>query len=154
MEWEVLAISKFRPKNLMIINYWGKNYRVAECCLVACTLAFPSLITPGRRRKLSIAWGFVMVRNWVHDSSMFWNTCTWWEVLVFLFVWFDSLCPINNLSVKQGRVFLGWTSTKLGKMCLAQGLQHSDAGEARTRGPSVSSQALYHWATALPSSGV
>ena len=24
-----------------------------------------------------------------------------------LFVWFDSLRPINNLSVKQGRVFLG-----------------------------------------------
>ena len=36
-------------------------------------------------------------------------------------------------------------------MCLAQGPQRSDAGEARTRGPSVSSQALYHWATALPS---
>ena len=34
-------------------------------------------------------------------------------------------------------------------MCLAQGPQRSDAGEARTRGPSVSSQALYHWATAL-----
>ena len=31
-----------------------------------------------------------------------------------LFVWFDSLRPINNLSVKQGRVFLGLTSTKLG----------------------------------------
>ena len=29
------------------------------------------------------------------------------------FVWFDSLRPINNLSVKQGQVFLGWTSTKL-----------------------------------------
>ena len=26
--------------------------------------------------------------------------------------------------------------------------QHSDAGEARTRGPLVSSQALYHWANA------
>ena len=26
----------------------------------------------------------------------------------------DSLRPINNLSVKQGRVFLGRTSTKLG----------------------------------------
>ena len=38
-------------------------------------------------------------------------------------------------------------------MCLAQGTQGSDAGEARTRGPSVSSQALYHWATALPKSG-
>ena len=36
-------------------------------------------------------------------------------------------------------------------MCLAQGPQRSDAGEARIRGPSVSSQALYHWATALPS---
>ena len=38
-------------------------------------------------------------------------------------------------------------------MCLAQGPQRSDAGEARTRGPSVSSQALYHWATALPTQG-
>ena len=35
-------------------------------------------------------------------------------------------------------------------MCLAQGPQRSDAGEARTRGHLVSSQALYHWATALP----
>ena len=26
----------------------------------------------------------------------------------------------------------------------------TDAGEARTRGPSVSSQTLYHWATGLP----
>ena len=40
-------------------------------------------------------------------------------VLVFvLFVWFDSLHPINNLSVIKGRVFLGWTSTKLGLMFL------------------------------------
>ena len=39
-------------------------------------------------------------------------------------------------------------------MCLAQGPQRSDAGEARTRGPSVSSQALYHWTTALPTRAV
>ena len=32
----------------------------------------------------------------------------------------------------------------------AQGPQRRDAGEAPTRCPSVSSQALYHWATALP----
>ena len=63
------------------------------------------------------------------------------SVLICLF---DSLRPINNLSVKQGRVFLGSTSTKLGLMCLEQGPQRSDAGEARTLGPSVSSQALYH----------
>ena len=36
-------------------------------------------------------------------------------------------------------------------MCLAHGPQRSDAGEARTRGPSVLSEALYPWATALPS---
>ena len=35
-------------------------------------------------------------------------------------------------------------------MCLAQGPQHSDAGDAQTHCTSVSSQALYHWATALP----
>ena len=38
-----------------------------------------------------------------------------------LFVWFDSLRPINILSIMYGRFFLGWTSTKLGLMCLAQG---------------------------------
>ena len=36
-------------------------------------------------------------------------------------------------------------------MCLSQGPQRSDAGEAWSRGPSVSSQALYYLATALPS---
>ena len=35
-------------------------------------------------------------------------------------------------------------------MCLAQGPQSSDTGEAGTPGPSVSSQAHYHYATALP----
>ena len=44
-----------------------------------------------------------------------------WKNCLFVFVWFDSLRPINNLSVKQGQVFLGWTSTKLGLMCLVQG---------------------------------
>ena len=34
-------------------------------------------------------------------------------------------------------------------MCLAQEPQNSDAGEAQTSGLLVSSQALYHWATAL-----
>ena len=38
-------------------------------------------------------------------------------------------------------------------MCLAQGPQRSDAGDARTRSPLVSSHALYHWAIVLPKSG-
>ena len=35
-------------------------------------------------------------------------------------------------------------------MCLVQRPQRSDTSEAQTRGPSVLSQALYHWFTALP----
>ena len=37
---------------------------------------------------------------------------------IMFFVWFDSLRPINTLSVIKGRVFLGWTSTKLELMFL------------------------------------
>ena len=44
--------------------------------------------------------------------------------LLIDFVWFDSLCPINNLSVIKGRVFLGWTSTKLGLMFLLKDTTH------------------------------
>ena len=40
------------------------------------------------------------------------------SLLFCLFVWFDSLRPINNFSVKKERVFLGRTSTKLGLMFL------------------------------------
>ena len=39
---------------------------------------------------------------------------------IFLFVWFDSLRPINNLSVIKWQVLLGWTSTKLGLMFLLE----------------------------------
>ena len=39
---------------------------------------------------------------------------------LFGFVWFASLRPINNLSVKQGWFFLGWTSTKLGCVLLKE----------------------------------
>ena len=37
-------------------------------------------------------------------------------------------------------------------MSLAQGPQRSDTGEAQTPGLLFLSQALYHWATALPES--
>ena len=49
-------------------------------------------------------------KTFTGNSQKSWTAC--------LFVWFDSLRPINNLSVIKGRVFLGWTSTKLGLMLL------------------------------------
>ena len=50
--------------------------------------------------------------SWVHQFIIVIIVCM--KGIICLFVWFDSLRPINNLLVKQGRVFLGWTSTKLG----------------------------------------
>ena len=62
-----------------------------------------------------------------HSScNCIFNTCPrdepWHDFcLIWFFTWFDSLHLINNLSVTKGHVFLGWTSTKLRSMCLAQG---------------------------------
>ena len=53
--------------------------------------------------------------------------------------------PVNNFSVMSGRVFLGLASTKQARINVScTRTQRSDAGEARTRNLSVSSQALYH----------
>ena len=66
------------------------------------------------------------------------------------YVYFDSIHPSQQSLVMWGRVFLVWTSTKQRIRCLAQGNNAvSAAGEARTHNPSISSQALYHWVTAL-----
>ena len=40
------------------------------------------------------------------------------------FVWFGDLHPINNLSEIKERVFLGWTSSKLGLMFLPKDKTH------------------------------
>ena len=60
--------------------------------------------------------------------------------------------PVNNLLVKSGRVFLGWTSTKLGLMCLAQG--HNAVTPVRLEPAAIWSRVKHsttdHRATALP----
>ena len=63
------------------------------------------------------------------------------------FVWFDSLHPINNISVMKGRVYLGWTSTKLGLMFLLK-----DTRQWRWWGSNPRSRVKHStdWATALP----
>ena len=42
---------------------------------------------------------------------------------IILIILFDLIpyVPVNNFSVMSEQVFLGWTSTKQGLMCLAQG---------------------------------
>ena len=42
------------------------------------------------------------------------------SIFSFIFL-FEFYVPVNNFSVMSGRVFLGWTRTKQGLMCLPQG---------------------------------
>ena len=70
-----------------------------------------------------------MLKRTVSLRRFFWVPTTYvlvqkWEIILWLcsFIFDFILCgPVNNLSVTSGRVFLGWTSTKLGLVCLAQG---------------------------------
>ena len=56
---------------------------------------------------------------------------------------------LYNFSVMSGRVFLVWTSTKQGLMCLAQG--HNAVMPVRLEPATPLSQGKhYHWAIALP----
>ena len=66
------------------------------------------------------------------------------------FVWFDSLRPLNNLSVMRDGSSWVEPVLSLNVSCSRTTTQWRRWGS--TRGPSVSSQALYHWATALPES--
>ena len=52
------------------------------------------------------------------DCKFVWFVQYWADWNLYLFVWFDSLRPINSLSLIKRPVFLGWTSTKLGLMFL------------------------------------
>ena len=70
---------------------------------------------------------------------------------MILFGWFDSLCPSQQFFsyVRMDIPGLNQYLTRINVSCSR--IQHSNAGEAWTCFPSVSSQALYHWATMLPS---
>ena len=70
-------------------------------------------------------------------SSLIWVCTVYTRLLLQMklcLVWFNSWSPINNLSVIKGRLLLGWTSTKLGLMCLAQG--HNPVTSVRLEPPS------------------
>ena len=58
--------------------------------------------------------GDIIWRQLLRDRQQSRKLTLEYNMLMWALVWFDSLRPINNLSVKQGRVFLGWTSAKLG----------------------------------------
>ena len=66
-----------------------------------------------------------------------------------MFVWFDSLRPSQQFFsyVRIDFPLLNQYWARINGSCSRT--QHSGAGEAWTRNPSVLSQAFYHWATVL-----
>ena len=74
--------------------------------------AVPSYVLESHTLHVKLIITNILVHPWkVSNLILF-------EIPFCLFVWFDSLRPINNLSVIKGQFFLGWTRTKLGLMFL------------------------------------
>ena len=115
---------------ILVLIFFNKKRRLRRVCT---TSQSPNSLCCSHSRQVEILASLgscaYMFDKWVSIS----------------FALFDSLRPINNLSVMYGWVFLGWTSN-----VSCSRTQHIDTGVARTRSPSVLSQALYYWATALP----
>ena len=78
---------------------------------ISPTLTFRSLSL-----SLSLFFSRSLCRSLTHSRALTLRSRykSFHYMFVCLFVWFDSLRPINNLSVMQGRVFQGCISTKLG----------------------------------------
>ena len=71
-------------------------------------------------------------------------------LLFFCLIWFDSLHPSQQFISYVGTA-LPWLNQYLARINVScSRTQCSDASEAQTHSPSVSSQALYYWTTALP----
>ena len=68
-------------------------------------------------------------------------------IWLFCLIWYESLHPSRQFFsyVGTGLPRLNQYQARINVTCSS--IQHSDAGEALTRGPSVSSQALYYWAS-------
>ena len=93
-------------------------------------------------------------------TNVFSFVICWFTLLIFIAKEYEprSDCSLQSYCLlwfvtSQSTIFqLLWDrpSWVAGSNVSCSRTQHSDAGEARTRSPSVLSQALYHWATVLP----
>ena len=89
------------------------------------------------------------ISRWLPSLVSKWNDFSNSESQ-WCFVWYDSIHPSQ-----QFLSYVGKGLTRLNQYLARinvsfSRIQCSDACEAPTRNPSVSSQALYHWATELP----
>ena len=80
---------------------WSSTKQGLMCFAKGHNAMTPVRLEPGTPRSLVM-----------HSTTEFPTSCLFDLIHYF---------PVNNLSVMSGRVFLGWTSTKQGLMCFAQG---------------------------------
>ena len=103
---------------LMLSNYFGQYIAGYYCMIYWLKFFTLSNQTSCYKSKCirmcvcGISWSYSIFDPYI-ESTKFNCTCLGFVFFLF-FVWFDSLRHINNLSVIQGRVFLGYPSTKLG----------------------------------------
>ena len=71
------------------------------------------------------------------------------KLRICLFVWFDSLLPSQQFFSYVGTGLPGLNQYKASINVSCSRTQRSEDGEAKTHDTSVSSQALYQWATSL-----
>ena len=96
-------------KNLLIVVVLLSTLNLCFGWEIKKLFFYYALFTKGMHLYLSI---------YIFTKSSFMGLYCFHIILLLLFVWFDSLRPINILSVIKGLVFLGRTSTKLGLMFL------------------------------------
>ena len=111
--WFILFTKSAGLYNTRIAPSW-LNSKFPDFSLTLSFFPFsPTSLTVGTLHKQwCIRYDSWASRNYVMDYL------SWYLSPFLLFVWFDSLRPINNLSVIKEQIFLGWTRTKLGLMFL------------------------------------
>ena len=124
---------RFKARNFFICQYFS-------CCFLT---SYNFMLSWVEHKKVLKPRGQI---TWPHEEYLFIIT-----FFFFFFVWFDSLRPSQQSFSYIGMSLPGLNQYQARINMSCSRTQHSDAGEAQPRGPSVSSQALYHWTNALPS---
>ena len=93
-----------------------------------------------------ILWNSVQTQRFIWSGSSLYAKINQYNFESFLFDLILNV-PVNKLSVMSGRVFLGWTSTKQGLMCLAQGQNAVTPVRPKPATPlsRVKDSTLSHW---------
>ena len=129
--------------NHILCDLWGyKRLQKSKDSLKACfenVNSNPYLTSLGHLHDVHYLFKILHNMNSVYSDQLAFDEASWWVCLLDLILYI----PVNNFSVMSGQIFLDWTSTKQGFMCLAQG--HKAVMQVRLKHPT-------HWSSDVHSS--